>query len=532
MKKLLLSILAAASLVTVSCSKVDLSPLEKRVADLEKAVKTIQEACDGGDYITDVKEIKNSEGTVIGYEILFKDHGAVVIRHGKDGVDGINGEDGEDGDSQFKDVQVTDDAVTFILADGTSIVIPMVKAFCLNIEKKDYENIGPNEVIKVPYTLSGASAKAVVSALEAGGYKVKVEAGKIVITAPALPGNAQILVIADNGDGKTSAVILNLSANVINLVVDAAQIAFKGAGETITATMNVPAAITATAPDWVQVATEGTTLKLTATANPDSKAARLGMVILKTTINDAVSTAEILVAQAAAGCKIGFDSFSVGSLNGDIWKGDMQACGAQIDGGKLIIHGNPGGGNDRDYPLFWYGGQIRRNASDSDYNTLIATIDIKADGGEGGLMVYNQNGYEGNTYKFDTPNYRYFTSSGAGSTSGGFYGFNKGGLAAADFWNSLDGKTVTEWIRLEISNVDRGLTEHTINPDWGMAYIWSLEEDANGVLQQKDVLWAKELWWWNDGGNQPTTDWGYVGIWGRSNNWLCLKNFVISYTDR
>ena len=100
MKKLLLSILAAASLVTVSCSKVDLSPLEKRVADLEKAVKTIQEARDGGDYITDVKEIKNSEGTVIGYEILFKDHGAVVIRHGKDGVDGINGEDGEDADGQ------------------------------------------------------------------------------------------------------------------------------------------------------------------------------------------------------------------------------------------------------------------------------------------------------------------------------------------------------------------------------------------------------------------------------------------------
>ena len=530
--------LAAAALVVAGCATVDLSPLEKRINDLEAAVKTIQEARDGGDYITGVRELKSAEGVVLGYEITFKDHGAVVIRHGKDGANGengsngSNGENGKDGDSKFKDVQVGEDAVTVVLADGTTFVIPFIKAFSLVIENTSIEGIAPNQVIDVPYTITGGSSKTVVSALEAGGYKVKVEAGKIVITAPALPGDAQILVTADNGDGKTGIVILTLSADVINLAVDVAQVAFKGAGETISATMNVPATVNATAPDWIQVATEGATLKLTAAANPDGKSARLGKVILKTTIGEAESTVEIPVAQAAAGCKAAFDCLSVGSLSGDNWKGNYEACGAQINEGKLIIHGNPGGGNDRDYALFWYGNQIRRQAGDDSYNTLIATVDIKADGGEGGLMIYNQNGYEGGAYSFDAPNYRYFTSATASYTNGGFYGFNKGGLAAADGWNCRAGTgPVTEWIRLEISNVDRGLTEHTLNPDWGAAYIWSLVEDANGVLQPQDILWAKELWWWNDGDGQPKKDWGYAGIWGRSNNWVCMKNFVLSYTD-
>ena len=85
---------------------------------------------------------------------------------------------------------------------------------------------------------------------------------------------------------------------------------------------------------------------------------------------------------------------------------------------------------------------------------------------------------------------------------------------------------------MEISNIDRGKTEHSLNPDWGAAYIWSLEPDENGVLQPKDILWAKELWWWNDGDNQPRKDYGYAAVWGRSVNVVSLKNFTLSYTDK
>ena len=268
-------------------------------------------------------------------------------------------------------------------------------------------------------------------------------------------------------------------------------------------------------------------MNIVVAANPDAKNARLGKITLNMDDNGVASKHEILIAQAAAGCLAAFDSFTGPALD-ENWKGNIDGSGANLSDGALHLHGDSG---DRYNPLFWYGAKIRRQVSDNEFNTIICSVDIKADGAEAGLQLFNTHGFDGNTYNFDMPHYRYFTSAGAGADGGGFYGFNKGGLAAADPWTCLTGK-VTEWIRLEISNVDRGKTGNKIDPSWAAAYIWSLEPDADGILQPKDIIWAKELWWWNDGDNQPRTDYGYAAVWGRSVNPVSVKNFMLSYTDK
>ena len=448
MKRITIIFAALLFFVLSGCQDLDLSSYDKRISDLEDAIDVITSAQNGGDYITGVKELKDSEGNVVGYQITFKDHGTVVVRNGKDGVDGIDGVDGEDGedgqdgigvpgkdgDSFFKSVTVKDGFVTFVLEDGRTF-----------------------------------------------------------------------------------------SVSLLTFSVADFQLAAKGDGETLTTTMSIAAPVTVTAPEWATVTVDGKNVNIVVEANPDAKEVRYGKVKLTADVDGVTSIAEIILAQAAAGCNIVFDSFAGSELN-ENWKGDIAGSEARLANGALQFHGVDG--TDCLNPLFWYGAKIRRQGSDG-YNTIMCTVDVKADGGEGGIQLYNTHGFDGGAYSFDMPNYRYFASSTAGEKTGGFYGWSKGGLAAADPWSS--DVTVTEWFRLELGNVERG---NGINPDWGAAYIWSLEEDEDGLLQKKDLIWKKEMWWWNDGANMPTTDYGYAAVWGKSPATVTMRNFTLCYTDK
>ena len=472
MKKLAI-IFAALLAVMVSCTNdFDLSSYDQRLAELERTVEILSNAQNGGDYITDVTELKDAAGNVVGYQVTFKDHGTVVVRNGS------NGDNGTDG-------------TTWKIENGT----------WWKNEGNGFEDTGIKAVGEDGVGTPGADGDSFFKS-------VTVEDGFVTFVLE---------------DGRT------FTVSVLPSSVADYQLAAKGDGETLTTTLGTEAPVTAVAPEWATVTVEGKTVSIAVAANPDEKNARMGKITLNVDDGGVIAKHEILLAQAAKGCNIVFDSFA-GTVLDENWKGDIAASGANLNNGSLAIHGHADW-MDRLYPLFWTGAKIRRQASDDSYNTIICTVDIKADGGEGGIQLFNTNGYDGNAYNFDMPNYRYFTSAGAGSTGGGFYGFNKGGLAAADGWNCAVG-TVTDWIRLEISNIDRGKTEHSLNPDWGAAYIWSLEPDENGVLQPKDILWAKELWWWNDGDNQPRKDYGYAAVWGRSVNVVSLKNFTLSYTDK
>lgn len=230
MKKIFAFVLAAATLLWAGCTSVDLTPIEKRLADLETAVLNLQQVSESGDYITDVQPLK--EGSeVVGYVITFKKNGTFTVRHGKNGGQGSQGPqgpqgpegpqgpigpDGADGDTWFADIQVTDDTVTFVLDDDaeTKFVIPRAGAaadFGLIIANREITVSKPNQVVEVPYTIKGGDDETVVSVMNVGGYTAAVQADKIVLTAPAEPAEAQIWVVAENGAGKSSTVVLRIS---------------------------------------------------------------------------------------------------------------------------------------------------------------------------------------------------------------------------------------------------------------------------------------------------------------------------------
>lgn len=106
------------------------------------------------------------------------------------------------GESVFSDVQYDDASVTFVLADGTELVLPRQAAFSLNIANTEVV-ILPGETIKVAYTITGATETTTVYAVADGGYTVKVEAdgvagGNLAITAPSPLTDGKVVVFAGN----------------------------------------------------------------------------------------------------------------------------------------------------------------------------------------------------------------------------------------------------------------------------------------------------------------------------------------------
>ncbi len=220
MKRIISFLILTAVLAWTGCNKVDLSPLEKRIADLEKTVNSLNEISLTGDYITDIQPLSEG-GEVVGYVVTFNEHGQYTVRNGKNGKDGKDGIGeqglpGADGDSWFADVTVTDDTVTFKLDDDnkTTFTIPRAGAaadFGLLIEQREWTVSTGGQKIKVPFSIKGGDDATVVSALATEGYKASVDGNQIVIVAPEEPGDAQVWAVAENGAGKSSVVVLRIT---------------------------------------------------------------------------------------------------------------------------------------------------------------------------------------------------------------------------------------------------------------------------------------------------------------------------------
>ena len=98
-----------------------------------------------------------------------------------------------------------------------------------------------------------------------------------------------------------------------------------------------------------------------------------------------------------------------------------------------------------------------------------------------------------------------------------------------DEWKKPENTAVTDWIRLEVSNVDRA--GDGVGGDWGLKAIWSLEEDSDGVLQKKDLLFHGAMWWWNDKPQLGDTP-GYFGLFSKEASVASFRNFTLSYTEK
>lgn len=238
-----------------------LTKVEEDLATLQlsvDAMKTLANALKDGKYIVSYVEIEG------GYTLTFNDGTSIVIYHGAQGPQGETGEQGPQGatgaagttptvevkdvdgvlywyingeqictvyegtpvfsskdgklyvqypgseelveigelvgKSLFDDVKPGEEYVEFFLLDGGSFKVPVAQPFALEISTTVGLSQGQTEV-EIPYTVKGAGAATVVDVL-AYGCEAVVEAE--VIRVSAITEGAQLLVFADNGEGKTS----------------------------------------------------------------------------------------------------------------------------------------------------------------------------------------------------------------------------------------------------------------------------------------------------------------------------------------
>ena len=240
-----------------------LTKVEESLATLElnvNGMKTLAEALKNGKFINSVQELSDKTG----YTITFSDGTSIVIKHGEKGQTGATGAAGKDGvtptitvkevdgvlywfingqqgpsvyeaapvftcvdgilyvtypgqepqpigaltgKSIFDSVSVNEaeGTVTFFLLGengqaGDSFVLPLAAKFELVIDTKVSLASGATSV-EIPYEVKGANATTVVDVLTVACDAV-VEAE--VIKVSNIAAGAQILVFADNGEGKTS----------------------------------------------------------------------------------------------------------------------------------------------------------------------------------------------------------------------------------------------------------------------------------------------------------------------------------------
>ena len=310
---------------------------------------------------------------------------------------------------------------------------------------------------------------------------------------------------------------------------------FAGNGETLTAQVaqSFTSSEVISKPDWATVSVSGTSINVTAAANAD-KNARYGKVIIEGVTSSGPARVAIPVCQAATGMKIAYDSFSSPTLDPN-WKGNMSRSNLQYGNGYVSMMGT--GDYSTSNPIFWYGNQVRLQYGEEAYNQWICTIDCSS--GSGGLWMFNHHGYEGETYDFTSAQcYNCFMPFGAGGTDGGFYCFSVYSPSAMDNWNSIHGDVLTDWLRLEITNIDRGDERasdeqlgHEIHGRWAAAHIYALAEDENGILTKGKLLFTKELWWWND---NPLLgyEYSYFGVFVKDPGETRIRNFTLCYTDK
>ncbi len=148
--------------------------------------------------------------------------GKAVGEDGADGAPGLDGAPGKDGDAMFSKVTVGTTEVEFVLADGTTFIIPFYGKIGLEFELEGNEaGALPGSQIIVNYTLTGASDQTKVSASSDGNYSVLVkssskDAGQLLITCPDPYVDGYINVIVADNNGYYDLHVINFYENKIN----------------------------------------------------------------------------------------------------------------------------------------------------------------------------------------------------------------------------------------------------------------------------------------------------------------------------
>ncbi len=153
------------------------------------------------------------------------------------------GDVASEGIGTIKGVEDKGDSVVFTLYDDSTITIPKVQSFALNIEDTEV-GIAAGETAQIPYTITAADDATKITAIPVAGYSVSVTKtssfeGTLNITAPDPVVDADIYVVAVNGDGVTSGKILSFAAGQLEVVYDAQTVPAKGGNVSVTVNTNL-----------------------------------------------------------------------------------------------------------------------------------------------------------------------------------------------------------------------------------------------------------------------------------------------------
>ena len=153
------------------------------------------------------------------------------------------GDVASEGIGTIKGVEDKGDSVIFTLYDDSTITIPKVQSFALNIENTEV-GIAAGETAQIPYTITAADDATKITAIPVAGYSVSIaktssSEGTLNITAPDPVVDADIYVVAVNGDGVTSGKILSFAAGQLEVVYDAQNVPAKGGNVSVTVNTNL-----------------------------------------------------------------------------------------------------------------------------------------------------------------------------------------------------------------------------------------------------------------------------------------------------
>mgnify|MGYP002520546617 CR=1 FL=1 len=120
---------------------------------------------------------------------------------------------------------VTDngDEVVFTLWDNSTITIPKVQAFAIEIGRAEV-GVVAGQTTFIPYTIIAGDKDTKVKAMADEGYKVEVSGnyngGELAVTAPATVTKASVFIVAISGKGEVAGKILDFEKGDLVLVKD------------------------------------------------------------------------------------------------------------------------------------------------------------------------------------------------------------------------------------------------------------------------------------------------------------------------
>ena len=215
---------------------------------------------------------------------------------GEDGADGVNGADGADGvtpllkiedgywyvsydggetwtnlgeaqadgeQSIFADVTYDVDNVYFKLVNGETLTVS--KAVRLELVFEESSGIGcvAGEVIRLPYSLTGADEGTVVECIGKGDWEAEVEvtdisSGYIVVTAPDPMTDGKVIVLANSEAGFSDMKVLSFVQGVLSVADDSYELSGDAAIVEVEVTTNLDYTvhIPEDAASWLSVAQE------------------------------------------------------------------------------------------------------------------------------------------------------------------------------------------------------------------------------------------------------------------------------------